>query len=57
MTDFTRCTDCTAPTRCDRMGKCLQLPPEVAAALDDIFGTCRPGLSGPLAGTRMQGNS
>jgi hypothetical protein len=39
------------------MGKCLQLPPEMAAALDDIFGARRPGLSGPLIGARMQGNS
>ena len=56
MTDFTRCADCTAPTRCDRMGKCLQLPPEMAAALDDIFGVHRRGLSGPLVGARTQGN-
>lgn len=48
---FSCCQDCTSPGeggRCARMGKCLQLPAEVVAALDDIFGTTHPGLSGPL---------
>lgn len=53
---FSRCEDCTAPDRCGRMGKCLQLPPEMAATLDDIFGVHRPALSGALVGARTQGN-
>ena len=49
---FACCQDCTSPGpegRCARIGQCLQLPAEVVAALDDIFGTERPGLSGRLA--------
>lgn len=45
---YSQCADCTAPNRCDRMSKCLQLPPGMGAALDDIFGVHRPGLSGTL---------
>lgn len=47
-TGFALCEGCTAPGRCARMAKCLQLPPGMEAMLDDIFGVRRPGISGPL---------